>query len=654
MKKLIAGLLLAGLVSGTQAKEFTSPNKMVEVEVDLNKGEIEWSVEYDGVAIIKDSPLGLTLEKPFKRFMLLKSSVVAVDDSWSPVWGKFSKIRNYYNELTLELQEAVVDGRKFIVVVRAYDDSVAVRYRLPGIASLVVKEDNTHFMFAKDFTCWCANGERANYGPQPVSKFEKVTPKPNQRHFPLTLKISDDCYASVLEAAVYDFNYVKPKGVAPHGIRTIMGVNKVTAPAETSWRVLLLGKSAGSLITNNALVNLNPPCQIKDPSWIEPGLALWDWRGWGATAPDGFSYGLDMKSWRRQIDFASKYGVKYLLLDANWYGEEFSEDSNPLTSRKTLCIQNAEGKILFPAAPKKWDDPVDVPGLIKYAASKNVKIILYINDRAQVKYDFDKTLATYQSWGAAGIKYGFMGKRGQQKVLDTRRIVEACAKHQLICDFHDSPVPPSGDRRSWPNYMTREFCHSQADAKRSFNPTTFCTSVFINMLAGPLDMCNGMFALTDIEKGRPRVFQPINSTVAAEVARVLITFSGMSIVADIPEAYMAKADLFKFIETMPMNWDETIVLDGVIGEFVSTARRSGQKWWVGTACNEKGLKTQIKLDFLESGVEYNATVYEDAPDAHYINNREAYKVRTVKVRKGDVIEAVLAEGGGHALRLDPK
>jgi len=653
MKKLIAGLLLAALAGGAEAAELASPGGLVKVDVGLNQGNVEWSVAYNGRDVVAPSPLGLTLERPLKRLMLLRSSVVSVDDTWKPVWDKFSRIRNHYNELTLELQEADVAGRRFVVVVRAYDDSVAVRYRLPEPGEVVVAEDNTHFLFAGDFTCWCANGERPNYGPQPVSQFETAVPNPNERHFPLTLKIAEECYAAVLEAAIYDFNYFSPQGVAPHGIRTVMGRNKVTAPVDTSWRVLLLGRSPGSLITNNALVNLNPPCQIQDTSWIETGLSLWDWRGWGATAPDGFTYELDMQSWRRQIDFASKYGVKYLLLDANWYGEEFSEDSNPVTSRTTLCVQNEEGNILFPPAPANWADPIDVPALIRYAAGKNVKILLYINDRAQVKYNFDETLATYKSWGAAGIKYGFMRGQGQQKVLDTRKIVEACARHQLVCDFHDGPVPPSGDRRTWPNYITREFCHAQADAKRSFNATTFCTSVFINMLAGPLDMSNGMFALNGIEKGRPRVFEPIDSTVVAEAARVLITFTGMAIVADIPEAYMAKADLFKFMGTMPMNWDETMVLDGAIGEYICTARRSGKKWWIGTACNEQGLKHPIKLDFLKKGVEYAATIYEDAPDTDFRSNRESYTVRTAMVRKGDVIDAVLAQGGGHAMFLEP-
>lgn len=637
-----------------QGRVLTSPNQTVEVNIGMKQGGVEWSVAYNGIKVVDDSLLGLILEKPFKRLMLLSSKVVAEDSTWKPVWDKFSKIRNHYNELTLELCEAdAYDCRRFEVIVRAYDDSVAVRYRLPDEGQVVIEEDNTHFNFTGDFVCWSANGEWPNYGPQRISKFEEVIPEPDQRHFPLTLKVNESCYAAVLEAAIYDFNYVSPKGVAPHGIRTMMGRNTVTTPVNTSWRVLLLGKTPGSLITNNALVNLNPPCRIENPEWIKTGLSLWDWRGWGATAPDGFTYELDMRSWRRQIDFASKHGVKFLLLDANWYGEEFSKDSNPVTSRTTLCVQNEEGQILFPDAPENWNDPIDVPALIGYAADKRVGILLYINDRAQVKYDFDETLATYKSWGAAGIKYGFMGGKGQQKVLDTRKIVETCARHGLVCDFHDSPVPPSGDRRTWPNYITREFCHAQADAKRSFSPSTFCTTVFVNMLTGPLDMSNGMFALTNIEKGRPRVFQPINSTVVAEIARVLITFTGMAIIADMPEAYTAKLDLFDFIGSMPMNWDETIVLSGAIGEHISTARRSGKKWWIGTACNEKGFKTQIKLDFLKRGVVYKATVYEDALDADYIKNREAYTVRKCEVKQGGVIEATLAQGGGHALYLEP-
>ncbi len=291
--------------------------------------------------------------------------------------------------------------------------------------------------------------------------------------------------------------------------------------------------------------------------------------------------------------------------------------------------------------------------LIKYADKQGVKILLYINDVARYNYDFEQTLATYKKWGAAGIKYGFMKGRGQKKVTDTREIVELCAKYNLVCDFHDGPVPPSGDRRTYPNYLTREFCHAQADATRSFTPRTFCTTVFCNMLAGPLDMCNGFLTLNGIEKVRPKVFKPINSTVVAEAARVLITFSGLSILPDTPDSYESKRDLFEFIAKLPMNWDETKILNGAIGEYITTARKAGNKWFVASACNEEGATLPILLDFLDADKSYEAKIYEDTPETHYITNKEAYQIRTITVKKGDRLEAKLAPGGGHCLYISP-
>jgi alpha-glucosidase len=430
----------------------------------------------------------------------------------------------------------------------------------------------------------------------------------------------------------------------------------VDLPAETSWRTLLLGKSAGSLLTGSVQVNLNPPCRIKDTSWIKPGLAFWDWRAWGATAPDGFKYNLDMASWRRFIDFASSNGVPYLVLDANWYGHEFDSKSNPVVSRKYLVYQPdpRKAKMASKPAPEPWDDPIDIPSLIKYGKERNVGVLLYINDVARKHYDFEKTLATYHEWGAAGIKYGFMRVRGQQKVLDTRKIVELCAKYELLCDFHDGPIPPSGDRRTYPNYVAREHCHAQSDARRSFTPTTFCTTVFCNMLAGPLDMNNGFFTLTGIEKVRPKVFVPVPSTVVSEAARVMIVFSGLAIIPDTPESYAAKADLFEFVKSLPLTWDETHILNSSIGEYITTARRSGKRWFIASACNEKGATLPIKFDFLKKGVTYSAVVYEDAPDAHYKTNKDAYRKRKITVRKDDDLKIVLAPGGGNCMIIAPE
>jgi alpha-glucosidase len=224
----------------------------------------------------------------------------------------------------------------------------------------------------------------------------------------------------------------------------------------------------------------------------------------------------------------------------------------------------------------------------------------------------------------------------------------------LLCDFHDGPVPPSGDRRTYPNYVTREFCHSQSDARRAFSPTGFCEQVFVNMLAGPLDMCNGLYTLKNPARDRPKIFTNVNTTIVAETARVLVTFSGLSILPDCPEAYEAHADLFDFLSKLPMTWDETRILHGEVGQYITTARRRGDQWFIASATNEEPRTLQLTLDFLKPDQVYDATLYEDAPEAHYIENREAYRVRQLVVKGGDTLDARLAPGGGHCVYLTPK
>ncbi|MCP5536901.1 MAG: glycoside hydrolase family 97 catalytic domain-containing protein [Akkermansiaceae bacterium] len=624
-----------------------SPDKNTRVKLELKEGIPHWSVNMGSQPVIQSSRLGLqakpTRYGPLQQLGLDRSTH---DETWKPVWGKASSIRNHYQEAVWKLQETNGEKRTFNIVLRVFDHAVAVRYQFPGKGKQTFDADLTEFRFPADFTCWSANGENANHGPVSLSKYRGS-------QLPLTVRIADECYTSILEAHISDYAGISLKRIGPTAFQANMPASTVDLPSETSWRVLLLGKTPGDLLVNHTMVNLNPPCAIEDTSWIKPGIAMWDWRAWGAVADDGFVYDLGMESWKRHIDFASKHKLGYLLLDAGWYGLEFDPNEDPTTSRDHLIIQPHPDKpeLVRKPAPKDWKHPIDVPALIQYAKKKNVGIILYLNDAAQKKHDLEKTLATYQQWGAAGIKYGFMRAAPQDKVRKTRRIVELCAKHKLLCDFHDGPVAPSGDRRTYPNYVTREFCHSQSDALRTFTPQTFCTTVFTNMLAGPLDMCNGLYSLNNAKKDRPKIFAEVYSTVTAETARVLITYSGLSLIPDIPEAYEAKADLFEFIAKLPMTWDETRILHGDIGHLITTARRSGDDWFVASCCDEKGRQLPIQLDFLKDGVSYTATLYEDGPDAHYKTNRESYKVRKISVKKGDTINAKLAPGGGHCIRL---
>ena len=511
---VIFAFLLHNYLNASNVVKVKSPHAKSEVSLEIQSGELYWSVKYTDKQAFCKSKLGIVLAeenfvKPFKPVAISNQSKNTI---WKPVWGKFSEITDNYNQVIWTLEDSSDKKRTLDVIVRAYDDGVALRYRINGEGETVLQDDNTHFSFEKDFTCWSENEWRPNLdkinlkefiGPVKLSEFKGYG-------FPMTIKLDADFYVAILEAEIHAIAHMKPVKTNQTVIKSTFQPSKVSLPCQTSWRVVQFGESPGDLLTSSILLNLNSPSKMEDTSWIKPGLSLWDWRVWGCKAEDGFVYGLDMPSWRRMIDFASKHNIPYLMLDAGWYGLEFDPKSDPTTNRDKLLIQPDPTKpeLKYVDPPENWEDPIDIPELIKYGNERNVGIFLYLNDVIRQNFDMEETLRTYQEWGAAGIKYGFMEGSGQFKVERTREIVELCGKYKLYCNFHDELIPPSGDVRTYPYYLSREFCHSQADGLQSFTPGTFCTMAFTNMLAGPLDMDNGYLTLTDIENDRPKVLKP--------------------------------------------------------------------------------------------------------------------------------------------------
>ncbi|MDX8339630.1 glycoside hydrolase family 97 catalytic domain-containing protein [Draconibacterium sp. IB214405] len=630
MNKIIVITLLLFIFSCSAEKKYLlqSPDQNLQLEVFNEKGNIAFDLIVQKDTILKKSPIGLTINSfDFSDNVVIKKfGKTSFDETWETVNGKNKTVRNHYNEYTFGLSKPGLD-LSCNLIFRCYDDGFAYRYELgrESSDSIQINKEITTLNFSKDFSYWAYNGEHPNLGP--VNRADTLI---GEVRTPVVLELKDDLFMGIHEAEIVHY--------APFSLNTEnkssdikFNLEKTADQSElkTSWRTFIIGNTPGELVESDLIVNLNEPCKIDDTSWIKPGKSLWDWRVWGYKAADGFEYGLNTVSHKRFIDFASKNNIQYLLIDADWYGPEFSSDSDPTQAREGVNIEEC----------------------MAYAKEKGVGVILYLNDVGAKKFGLERVLKQFAEWGAVGVKYGFMQGGWQDKVRHTRDVVELCAKYKLMVDFHDGPVPPSGDRRTYPNLVTKEFCHAQADAKRSYFPETAVTSPFINMLAGPLDYTNGWFDLNNAQS-REKVFQEIPGTVSAEVAKLIVTYSGWMVLPDSPEEYLKKDGLFDCIRKMPAQFDSFKVLNGKIGEYITVARGSGEDWFVGSLTNRDSRTLELDLSFLEDGQKYKATIYSDTKDTHFLTNKESYMVNEMEVDSSLKLDVFLVPGGGCAVNIE--
>ena len=594
-----------------------SPDEALEVSVSKDSsGLYVYSFAAQGEELIASSRIGF--EGKHQGMIpgadwSVSSSVSNCDGVWKPVWGKRREVKDQYNELILSFKAP--DGQQGInqiqVVFRVYNDGAAFRYMIPQEAgqSEEVVGESTQYNFAGDYTAWFYNGEFHNLGPDKLSEVE------GERQPVMTIQAGEHQFMALHEA---DLRMGEPLLLS--SLKGEQTFNVASKPAQlepgyvSAWRVVLHGKTPGEMVDSHLLELLNPE-PAGDFSWVKPGVAVWDWRINGA-------------SWVRMVDFASEQGFKYLVLDANWYGPEFDDESDPLSGGKVN----------------------DVKRILEYGKEKGVGIWLYLNDVGGRQYPIEETLKQYSEWGAAGVKYGFMNGTPEEKNAWTQQITRLCAENKLLVDFHDGPVHPYGQMRTWPNAITREYCQAQLDAHRVFEPKTFVTAVFVNMLAGPLDMNNGMFDLRQGNTTRVDENKPVPSTVVSEAARTLITFSGVTIIPDIPEMYRKYPELLAFLSAQQMPWVESKTLMGKIGEYIVMMRETETEYLVAAVTNEEARTLSIPLDFLPEGF-YTIQLMLDGEDAHYLTNRETYQVKTQEVKSGDSIQVKLAPGGGACMRI---
>lgn len=585
-----------------KSAELKSPDGKLKVLFTTGvDGVVCYSLTADGKILLKPSRIGLNVPKiPVFEFQQRK----LVKKAWRPVWGKRSVVEDTYNET------AIVSD-VYTISVRAYNDGIAFRYENGQSES-----ELTEFNFGGNYTAWYYNGENHNLGP------EKLEDAKGLRRPVVTIKASDAQYMAIHEADLERGQQLLLQSVP--GSASF----QVASKRAKAWRVIMYGRTPGQLVDSHLLELLNPdPEPGYDFSWVKPGVALWDWRINGAEV-NGFKYEMSLPSWKRMVDLATLNQIPSLVLDADWYGPEFNKDSDPLKGGKAA----------------------DVKELIKYGKERGVGIWLYLNDVGRKAFPIKDIIKQYGDWGAVGIKYGFMRGSVEEKNITTRLITKLCAQNHLMVDYHDDPVHPYGQMRTWPNAVTREFCQAQLDARRVFQPKTFVTSVFVNMLAGPIDMNNGVVDME--QKGRVDNGNPVPSTIVAEAARTLITFSGATIIPDIPEYYNKHPDIFKFITAQKMPWKESKTLSGEIGEYIVMARKASTgNWLIAAATNESARVLRIPLRFVEPG-NYRALVIKDGKDASYLSNKEAYETATTMVTNKQFIDVKLAPGGGACVLLE--
>ncbi|MDA9260374.1 glycoside hydrolase family 97 protein [Puniceicoccaceae bacterium] len=614
---LLSSLLaLSNLIAAPVIVE--SPDGQLSTSFDVRNGKLFYSVSQRGVPIVDESKLEIILGA---RMTLVEQSVRESDTTWEPTWGQFSTIRDHHNQLTLELKAG---DMPVTLLCRAFDTGVGFRFVLPEASKgKPLAFDTTYRLIGDEGEYYYPKGETGVIGPVKAGALKAVK-------VPLVLERKDGLAVAVLESDIYSaVGFGAAKMQYNQQQQSLISTNKaksVGAGQLTPWSVILVGESIGELTVNTVALNLAAPCKLADTSWIKPGKGLWDWRVHGYQAGD-FTYGINTASCMRFIDFCSEQGIEYFTLDDHWF-------------------QSAkDGKIVV--SPE-----VDIEKVMTYAKEKGVMVKLYY-DRKKGNFGDETLFSHYEALGASGMKYGFMGS----KTDFTRSAIEAAANHQMVINFHDGPVPMAGVERTMPNLITREYCHAQQDSRRAFTPETFLKMTMVNALVGPLDMANGNFGLNSINAGErqkgPRKKNTYISTVTSEVARCLVVYTGLITLPDAPEEYLKKPDLFEYLKVMPSTWDESLVLNSKIPEYITVARRSGDTWFVGSVNDQTARTLDVPLDFLDAGKSYEATLYEDAPDAHGVKNPEAYVITTATVTKGDVIAAKMVVGGGHAMILAP-
>lgn len=634
-------LLFAGFAAANAQSRASISSPHDAVKVTVSSEPFAWSVEFHGSPVITDSPLGLEFqgEAPLGAMRLVFRSERAVDETWHPVWGRGSTIHNVYRELTLHLEETRSPRRRLDVTVRAFDGGVGLRYVVPeqpGMRSLMLAREDTGFRLPGGSTVWAASYEnfRSAYESEYTKRALTAISQNELLGLPLLAQAGASTWVAITEAELTDWAgmYLKRAGdtltatLSPRRDKDVLVETKL--PARSPWRVLMLARTPAELLDEHLIGNLTRRNQLHDTSWIKPGITAWD-HWWSGDVE------MTAAADKRYIDFASYMHFPYQLVDWQWYGP-FNKPQADLTR----------------PVPQ-----IELPALLRYAAQKHVRLWLWIHsgdvDRALAAGTLEKTFATYERWGIAGVKIDFMESDDQQRVHWYEQIAAMAAAHHLMVDFHGA-YKPTGLSNAYPNVLTIEGVLGNEYNKFSKRDTPLhkATLPFTRGLVGPMDYTPGGFLNVSPAEFKIQTPTEVMGSRANELALFVVYWSPLTCVSDDPAHYIEnghEAAGLEFLRGMPTVWDETRGLDGAVGEHVIVARRKGRDWWLGGIAGNNAYGTVVPLKFLGPG-RFRAHIYADPTDAHapYTAVEESTREVTAK----DSLTVKMRAAGGVAVRFE--
>jgi len=649
----------------------TSPDGRNVVLVDTHDGKLYYAVQRDRRPLLSPSLLGFQFrgQPPLRDSLrIVDSSRSTFDTTWTQPWGEVSKVRDHHNELKVSVEETTNPNRKFTLAVRAFNDGVAFRYEFPeqpGLRDFEMMDELTEFAMADNARAWwiASNRPRLDRSEQlwsqgPVSTLDSV-------QTPLTMETRDGkTFVVIHEANLVDYARMNIRGprmesrtlradLAPYadGVKV-----RGKTPFVTPWRTIQIADKATQLSPSVIGLNLNPPSVIANTDWIKPMKYVGIW--WGMhintmTWNSGPKHGATTENTKRYIDFAAKNGFGGVLVEGwnvGWDGD---------------WIQNRNAFSFTQAYPD-----YDIAGLARYAESKGVHLIVHNETSGGIQnYErqIDSAFSMYEHLGLDAIKSGYVtdltseghSHWGQFMVNHYRHVIEKAAEHHIMLDVHE-PIHDTGERRTYPNMMSREGARGQeynAWGGEGGNPPEHETILFFTrLLDGPMDFTPGIFDILRTKTGPARTNEDarVRTTIAKQLALYVVIYSPLQMAADLPENYEGQPAL-QFIKDVAVDWDTSRVIDGKIGDYVIVARkqRNSPQWFLGAITDEETRTFTVPLTFLDRGKTYVADIYADGPGANWLTNPTPVTISHRTVTRNSTLRIVLAPGGGQAIRIRP-